>query len=106
MVPRLPDEKLVRDFIPRIIRDNGGSPSVRRATGEELDLLIRYKIVEEASELLDSGEETEIADVFEAINALLTHRGLGLDQIEDLREQKKRKRGGFREGYVLDMESI
>ncbi len=106
MVPRLPDEKLVRDFIPRIIRDDGGSPSVRRALDEELDKLIRHKIVEEAVELLDSGDETEIADILEAINALLNHRGLGLDQIEDLREEKKRKRGGFREGYVLDMESI
>jgi predicted house-cleaning noncanonical NTP pyrophosphatase (MazG superfamily) len=96
-------EKLVRDRIPEIIRQNGGNPSVRTATGTELDKMIRHKIVEESQELLNSGADEEIADVLEALNALLVHRSIEHAEIEDTRLKKRQERGGFDRGFILKM---
>jgi predicted house-cleaning noncanonical NTP pyrophosphatase (MazG superfamily) len=96
-------EKLVRDRIPEIIRLNGGAPSVRIATGTELDRLIRQKIVEESQELLNSGADDEIADVLEALDALLVHRSIDRAEIEDTRLKKRQERGGFDRGFILKM---
>jgi predicted house-cleaning noncanonical NTP pyrophosphatase (MazG superfamily) len=96
-------EKLVRDRIPEIIRQNGGNPQVRTATGSELDELIRHKIVEESQELLDSGVDEEIADILEALEALLVHRSIDRTAIEDIRLKKRQERGGFDKGFILKM---
>ena len=93
----------MRDRIPEIIRQNGGNPQVRIATGSELDRLIRLKIVEEAKELLSSGEDEEIADVLEALEALLVHRSVDRAGIEDARLKKRQERGGFEKGFVLEL---
>ncbi len=96
-------EKLVRDKIPEIIRQDGGDPRVRAVTGNEFDRLIRLKVVEEAQELLNSGEDEEIADILEALEALLLHRSIERAAIEELRLKKREERGGFEKGFVLEM---
>jgi predicted house-cleaning noncanonical NTP pyrophosphatase (MazG superfamily) len=96
-------EKLVRDRIPEIIRKKGGNPQVRIASGRELDELIRLKVVEEAQELLSSGEVEEIADVLEALEALILHRSIDRATLEDARLKKREERGGFKKGFVLEM---
>jgi predicted house-cleaning noncanonical NTP pyrophosphatase (MazG superfamily) len=75
------EEKLVRDKIPDIIRENGGNPRVRVAGPDELEVLLREKIVEEAKEFLFSGDTEEL--------------------IELQRHSKLLARGGFTMGYVL-----
>ena len=77
---------------------------MRMASGAELDYLIRLKVVEEAQELLTSGEDEEIADVLEVLHALLVHRSLSQEEIEQMRLKKRTTRGGFEKGLVLDME--
>ncbi|MHA2117589.1 MAG: nucleoside triphosphate pyrophosphohydrolase [Candidatus Thorarchaeota archaeon] len=96
-------EKLVRDRIPEIIKQTGGDPRVRVVSGSELDKLIRLKIVEEAQELLSSGEDEEIVDILEALEALLVHRSIDRATIEDSRLKKREERGGFVKGFVLEM---
>jgi predicted house-cleaning noncanonical NTP pyrophosphatase (MazG superfamily) len=95
-------EKLVRDRIPDIIRQDGGDPRVRVVSGTELDKLIRLKIVEEAQELLTSGEDEEIADILEVLEALLVHRSIDHAAIDDARLKKREERGGFEKGFVLE----
>ncbi|MFW9968214.1 MAG: nucleoside triphosphate pyrophosphohydrolase [Candidatus Thorarchaeota archaeon] len=97
-------EKLVRDRIPDMIRKEGGNPRVRVVSGSELDKLIRLKVVEEALELLNSGEDEEIADILEIIETLMVHRGIDRAIIEKIRLKKHDERGGFEKGYVLDMQ--
>jgi len=97
-------EKLVRDRIPDIIRKIGGDPQVRVVSGSELDKFIRLKVVEEAQELLNSGDDEEIADILETIEALLVHRSIDRETIEKARLKKREERGGFEKGYVLDMQ--
>ncbi len=102
-MPSLVEEKLVRDKIPDIIRKSGHEPRVRVAKDDELDYLMRQKIVEEATELLDSGSVEEIADILEIIDALVSLRGLRRDDLETLRKKKLDERGGFNRGLILDL---
>jgi len=97
-------EKLVRDRIPEIIRSKGAQPTVRIALEDELDLLIRAKIVEEAEELLSSGETEEIVDLLEVIDALIQLRGLSSVKLDQLRAEKNKERGGFKRSYVLSLD--
>jgi len=97
-------EKLVRDKIPDMIRENGDTPKVRVANREELDLLLRKKIVEEAQEFLKSGDTEELVDIQEAIDALLALRKADTALIEIQRHSKLLARGGFTQGYVLTID--
>ena len=97
-------EKLVRDKIPEIIKENGETPKVRIAKPEELDRLLREKIVEEAEEFLRSGDTEELVDIQEAIDALLALRKADAALIDIQRHSKLLARGGFTQGYVLTIE--
>ena len=97
-------DKLVRDKIPDIIRENGEIPEVRIAGHDELDVLLREKIVEEAKEFLFSGDTEELVDIQEAIDALLKLRKADPALIELQRHSKLLARGGFTKGYVLTID--
>lgn len=97
-------DKLVRDKIPDIIRENGETPEVRIAGHDELDVLLREKIVEEAKEFLFSGDTEELVDIQEAIDALLKLRKADPALIELQRHSKLLARGGFTKGYVLTID--
>ncbi|TFG31597.1 hypothetical protein EU527_12050 [Candidatus Thorarchaeota archaeon] len=98
-------EKLVRDKIPEIIREKGDVPKVRIASDEELDAFLRAKLVEEATELLASGDFEEIVDIIEVLDRLIVLRKTDRAMLELQRETKKHFRGGFEHGYILTMES-
>jgi len=95
------NEKLVRDKVPELIRENGGNPKIRIAGPDELDVLLREKIVEEAKEFLFTGDTEELVDIQEAIEALLKLRKADTALIELQRHTKLLARGGFTQGYVL-----
>lgn len=97
-------DKLVRDKIPTIIREKGGDPKIRVASKDELDVLLREKIVEEAQEFLYSGDSEELVDIQEAIEALIKLRKTDPALLELQRHSKLLARGGFSEGYVLLLE--
>jgi predicted house-cleaning noncanonical NTP pyrophosphatase (MazG superfamily) len=92
--------KLVRDRIAEEVR---GEPGVRvfRVSGEQLDALLRAKIVEEALELAESGSVEEAADLLEALYEWLGLRGISLRVVEDVRARKREEKGGFSGGYVV-----
>ncbi len=100
----MPFEKLVRDKIPALIRMNGETPSVRVASPAEIDSLLREKLVEEAEEFRASGSVEELADVLEVIHAILSRRGIDYEEIDTIRREKRRDRGGFEQQYVLLMD--
>ncbi|MFW9809462.1 MAG: hypothetical protein ACFFE6_08795 [Candidatus Thorarchaeota archaeon] len=97
-------DKLVRDKVPDMIREQGGNPKVRVASKDELDVLLREKIVEEAQEFLFSGDSEELVDIQEAIDALIKLRNADPALLELQRHTKLIARGGFNEGYVLLIE--
>lgn len=98
--------KLVRDLIPAIIRAGGGRPTVRSASPAEYAQLLRHKLVEEAGEVLESGDRDgtldELADVCEVVLALAATLGFSWADIEAARRAKKDRCGGFAAAVVLD----
>lgn len=104
MIPPRKINKLVRDRIPEIIRENGEMPVARNLTDEhEFIQELKRKLLEEVSEFLDSDNSAEeLADIMEVLNALLYALGLNRQTIEDLRLQKQKEKGGFRDRTFLE----
>ncbi|MET1101574.1 MAG: nucleoside triphosphate pyrophosphohydrolase [Pyrodictiaceae archaeon] len=94
--------KLVRDRLGRELGSGSGdNVVVRRASGPELERLLRAKIVEEAAELAASGSFEEAVDLFEALLSWLRIKGYGLEDLVRAAEEKRRSRGSFEEGYIV-----
>ncbi|HET6509388.1 MAG TPA: nucleoside triphosphate pyrophosphohydrolase [Baekduia sp.] len=97
--------KLVRDLIPENIAARGEHVVRYQATGDELQLLLRAKVVEEALEIARSGSSDElleeIGDALDVLASLCTLAGTDLASVSDRAEQKRRTRGGFNAGQVL-----
>lgn len=96
--------KLVRDRIPEAVAAHGEAATISRLRSGELRAALKIKLVEEAFEVRDSAPETlaeEIADVLEILKSLCQVADLSWDDVERLRQSKRKKRGGFDEGVVL-----
>ena len=90
--------KLVRDRIPEIIRASGRDCGLETMAEEEYQQALLEKLVEEAREAQQAGREglvTELADLYEVIDALI--QVYDLDRKTVLRTQQTRheERGGF-----------
>ena len=96
--------KLIRDKIPQIIDDNGGLQEhleiVTCNDNEKLSLLLD-KVTEEASELIADPSLEEMADVLEVVYTLAEVLGHDVGDLEQVRKQKRKLRGGFTKGLVL-----
>lgn len=101
--------KLVRDKIPGTIEARGERVEIVRLRGDALTSELRQKLVEEALEALDvkSGDDLvgELADVEEVIAGLRVALHLSKKQIETERLEKRKRRGAFQRGYMLNKTS-
>ena len=93
--------KLIRDRIPEIIAANGKNCRTRQADGAEYRGLLEKKCMEEWQEYLESGSLEEMADLIEALRALIAERGWTEAQLEAVRLAKRAARGGFENRIVL-----
>lgn len=91
--------KLVRDNIPEILDRKGVSYEKRIASLEEYKTELVKKLGEEVSEFSEAGDPEELADVMEVIEALKTLAEYST--VEALRQEKKKKRGGFDKRIIL-----
>lgn len=97
--------RLVRDQVPRLVREAGHSVAFREAAGEERARFLKRKVAEEAAELLEAGpgeEREEVADLLEALEALLVERGVPREDLKLVKEAKRRRRGGFERCFVVE----
>ncbi len=103
-------EKLVRDKIPDIIRARNEEPEVRVASKKEHDKLLKEKLLEEVWEFLgakgDKEAKEELADVLEVVDGIIKERGYERSDIEKIKQNKKKERGGFEKRLVLNMEKV
>lgn len=92
--------KLVRDRIPEMFGD--AEIVYQPIPREEFLFALRNKLVEEAQEYRDNPCREEMADVYEAMGALIE---IDLDcyfgQIMSIAEEKREKRGGFYDGIGM-----
>ena len=95
--------KLVRDKIPDIIRQQGNHPEYHTANDiVEYCQALREKILEEAIEFKESQDVNELIDVLEAIYCLIETENLDFTKIEELREKKNVERGSFKKRIILE----
>ena len=95
--------KLVRDKIPDIIRQQGNHPEYHTANDKaEYCQALREKILEEVIELKESNDVNELIDVLEAIYCLIEAENIDFTRIEELRKKKNVERGSFKKRIILD----
>lgn len=91
--------KLVRDFIPEIIRQAGNQCEVAIMSETEFRQALREKLLEESQEVVSvkTNEDllSELADLQEVLNTISQVYGISREDI--LREQRRKRdeRGGF-----------
>lgn len=93
--------KLVRDRIPKIIKESRKNCLVSLVEGEEKKEYLEKKLNEEVKEFLEDKNLEELADVMEVIFALGKELGYSEEEILKKRLEKRESRGGFEQGIIL-----
>lgn len=94
-------DKLVRDRIPEIIEGSGKTCTTRILPQEEYLKKLDEKLCEELREYQESKSLEELADLLEVMEAVVKARGYSLEQLHNIRDEKRAKRGGFDDRILL-----
>lgn len=94
--------KLVRDRIPEIIEQAGKECTCSVMNEENYLTALDEKLNEELKEYQESKSMEELADLMEVIRAVAAARGSSIEEVEQIREEKARKRGGFEKRLLLE----
>ncbi|MFP4514444.1 MAG: hypothetical protein ACLFNO_00320 [Parcubacteria group bacterium] len=94
--------KLVRDKIPQIIKSKKIALIVHIASDEEYKQKLRAKLQEEVNEFFEDSNEEELADILEVVYALCDFYNFDKKKLEQIRKDKLKKRGGFKDRIILD----
>ena len=92
--------KLVRDKIPEIIIADGKIPITRILDDEEYLKELDKKLNEEIAKYQQDKSIEEMADVLEVLFAICEARGYSVDELMKVREQKREKRGIWKESVL------
>jgi predicted house-cleaning noncanonical NTP pyrophosphatase (MazG superfamily) len=90
--------KLIRDRIPEIISSGGKQAQVEVMSEAEYREALLEKLVEEAQEATQAGKDdliTEIADLYEVIDAILVAWNISHEEVSKLQTDRRQQRGGF-----------
>jgi predicted house-cleaning noncanonical NTP pyrophosphatase (MazG superfamily) len=93
--------KLVRNRIPHLIASKGDKPITRILSFEEYIGELKRKLNEEVTEYEKSGGVEELADILEVVYSLATCEGYSSAKLEEIRQQKRNRIGGFEEKIFL-----
>lgn len=96
--------KLVRDNIPDIIKNNGEIPITKTLDEANYKKELETKLNEEYHEVLESEGKNrieELGDMIEVIKALAELEGSNLNEVIEVSKQKCLKRGGFNKKIFL-----
>lgn len=98
-------EKLIRDKLPELVlKERNEVLNTRIADESEMLLFLKQKIVEEANEVFNAKNNSELAeelaDLLEVIRALSTKQKI-VESMFLKREEKHSERGGFEKGIIL-----
>lgn len=96
--------KLVRDNIPEIMKQNGSIPVTRILNDEEFLKELDKKLLEEVNEYLIDQNVEELADIYEVFLAILKARKIDFNELEEVRKTKVLKRGSFEDKVFLEKE--
>jgi len=94
--------KLVRDNIPEIIKNNGETVHISILNDDAYIAELKKKLLEEANEFIESEELMELADILEVVEASAKAKGSSLDEIMRLKKIKAAKNGAFERKLFLE----
>ena len=91
--------KLIRDRIPEIIRANGSICEIDVMDEQSYRVALSQKLIEEALEAAAAASErdlvTELADLYEVVDALMACYHISPTQVHREQIQRRTIRGGF-----------
>ncbi len=93
--------RLVRDRVPDLIYESGKSFTIRHADNDETFSLLLDRIVEHTEDLRINPRREDLADILEAIYSAAEKKGWTLQELENVRAEKRAARGAFQENVVL-----
>ena len=97
--------KLVRDKIPEIIKNNGQIPEIKVLDDLAFLEMLDKKLIEECEELVEAvGKDlkvSEMADIIEVLYAMADNMGVSVKEIENARCTKREQRGAFEKKILL-----
>jgi len=97
--------KLVRDKIPDIIRNDNKKFTTKILDEKQYTIELKKKLKEELEEYLLASDDFEalgeLADILELIRTLSETHGENFAKVEQVRQEKAKKRGGFKERIFL-----
>jgi len=102
---RVTHNKLVRDHIPEIIEADGHHAVTRILHGPDYQAALLAKLVEEAVEAQTASADelpSELTDVWEVLQALLSTLPMTWQELDALAASKRGKRGGFKDRIFLE----
>ena len=93
--------KLVRDCIPDIIKASGADCKIKILSDKEYLKMIDIKLDEELAEYHKDQNIEELADLLEVLYATAKARGYSIEELDHVRVEKQKARGGFDEKILL-----
>ena len=93
--------KAIRDKIPEIIKESGSGCNVKKLSDSEFLDELEKKLVEELNEYQQSKSVEELADILEIIYRMSQLKGTSPGKLEEIRQEKTRKRGAFEKNLFL-----
>ena len=87
--------KLVRDKIPEGIEASGKTCETGILSDEEYLQMLDKKLEEELAEYHQEQNIEELADLLEVLYATAKARGYSIEELEQVRVDKQKARGGF-----------
>ena len=93
--------KLVRDRIPEIIENQGKTCVTEVLSQAEYLEMLDLKLNEELAEYQESKSLEELADLLEVMESVVNARGYTWQQLTEIRDEKRQKRGGFENRILL-----
>lgn len=93
--------KLVRDLIPQVIKNDGKYCTYYNAEKKDMQDLLIAKLDEEVAEFKESGSIEEIADIIEVCHGIASFLNYSERDLANAKKDKFIRYGGFYTGTVL-----
>lgn len=93
--------KLIRDKIVDIIEADGRKAGYRILDNAEYKQELNKKLQEEVNEYLEDNNIEELADIIEVVYGIVDAMDASIDELEKVREEKAKERGGFKKKIFL-----
>lgn len=101
MAKKIVYNKLVRDKIPAIIEQSGKTCETEILSDEAYLQMLDKKLDEELAEYHKDQNIEELADLLEVLFAAAKARGYSIEELYQVRDEKRKARGGFEEKILL-----